>query len=151
MFFEQEVMLFDVEAKTPKEIITTIAAQLATKGITKEGFLPHVIAREEEYPTGLSTEGLGVAIPHTDSKFVNQSQIAFASLKRPVLFRDMVDKNKTVSVSLIFMIAMASPHEQAGVLSNLMTMFQDTEALKKLNTSESKQDVMRILNQHGIS
>lgn len=150
MFFNEQVMLFDEDIKTSTEIVTVLADELKKKNIVNDDFLDHVLDREKEFPTGLGTTGLGVAIPHTDSKYVNKSQIAFASLKKPINFKSMVDLNKEVPVSLVFMIAMASPHEQAGLLSKLMELFQDPTELENLKSCKNKNDVTAILNKHGI-
>lgn len=150
MFFNKQVMLFDEDIKTSTEIITALADELKKKKIVKEEFLNHTLDREKNFPTGLATTSLGVAIPHTDSEFVNESQIAFATLKTPVNFKSMVDLNKNVPVTLVFMIAMASPHEQAGLLSKLMDLFQDSSELEKLKICHTKNEVTTILNKHGI-
>lgn len=150
MFFNKQVMLFDEDIKTSTEIITALADELKKENLVNENFLSHVLDREKKFPTGLATNGLGVAIPHTDSEFVKESQIAFASLKHPVKFKSMVDLNKDVSVSLVFMIAMSSPHEQAGLLSKLMGLFQDPKELEKLKACRSKKEVSNILNKHEI-
>jgi Phosphotransferase system mannitol/fructose-specific IIA domain (Ntr-type) len=76
MFFNKQIMLFDEDANTSTEIITDLADELKENNIINDKFLNHVLKREVEFPTGLSTNGLGVAIPHTDSKYVNESQIA---------------------------------------------------------------------------
>ncbi|MGQ2374106.1 PTS sugar transporter subunit IIA [Companilactobacillus zhachilii] len=150
MFFNKQIMLFDEDVNTSTEIITDLADELKENNIINDKFLNHVLKREMEFPTGLATNGLGVAIPHTDSKYVNESQIAFATLKNPINFKSMVDLNKEVPVSLVFMIAMASPHEQAELLSKLMSLFQDSAELENLKSCKSKKEVIKILNKHEI-
>lgn len=151
MFFDQEVMFFDEDVKTSDDIITLLAKELQKNKIVTDEFLTNALQRETNFPTGLFTEGLGVAIPHTDSQYVNKSQIAFASLKHPVTFKSMVDINEEVPVKLVFMIAMASPHEQAGLLSNLMDLFQDRNALLALDACTQKEKVIDILHKHNVS
>ena len=151
MFFDKEILILNQEVMNSKEIITLLANKLEKQGIVKDDFLTHTLERETKFPTGLETKGLGVAIPHTDSKYVDKSQIAFATLKRPVDFKSMVDLDKDVSVSLVFMIAMSTPHEQAGLLSKLMGLFQDPEELEKLRICKTKEEVMEILQKHQIN
>ena len=62
----------------------------------------------------------------------------------------MVDLEQNVAVSLVFMIAMSSPHEQTALLSNLMNMFQDQKTLQQLNQSDTKKQVIDILNTNKI-
>ena len=56
-------------------------------GCVKSRVLDGITTREAEYPTGLEFNGIGFAIPHTDSVNVNKSQICFASLDEPVIFK----------------------------------------------------------------
>ncbi|NVO89582.1 PTS sugar transporter subunit IIA [Lactobacillus rhamnosus] len=150
MFFNEEIMTLHSDAPDAATIITKLAHQLEAKDLVTERFLPHVLAREEKYPTGLAAGPIGVAIPHTDSIYVKESQIAFASLAKPISFKNMVDLEQNVPVSLVFMIAMSSPHEQTALLSNLMNMFQDQQTLQQLNQSDTKKQVIDILNTNKI-
>lgn len=150
MFFNEEIMTLHSDAPDAATIITKLAHQLEAKDLVTEKFLPHVLAREEKYPTGLAAGPIGVAIPHTDSIYVKESQIAFASLAKPISFKNMVDLEQNVPVSLVFMIAMSSPHEQTALLSNLMNMFQDQQTLQQLNQSDTKKQVIDILNTNKI-
>ncbi|WP_367365806.1 PTS sugar transporter subunit IIA [Pediococcus parvulus] len=150
MFFDEEVMEFNEDAKSSKEIITKLSNELETKRLVNDQFLEHVLKREKKYPTGLGIRDIGVAIPHTDSKYVNKSQIAFATLKKPVIFKNMVNLNEDISVSLIFMIAMNKPHEQVELLSNLMGLFQKTKDMSKLKNSKTKHEVIEILRANQI-
>lgn len=76
----------------------------------KDSFAENVLKREEVFPTGLLINDVGIAIPHTDAEHVNDSQIAFMSLKTPVTFYEMGTADKEISVSLIFMLALKEPH-----------------------------------------
>ena len=108
------------------------------------------INREKEYPTGLLVNQTGFAIPHTDSERVNKSQICFLSLDEPIEFEDMVDKSHKISVELVFMLAMAQPHEQVNTLQNLIALFQDDEKVAKLKECNTEKELMQILNASGI-
>ncbi|WP_094243874.1 PTS sugar transporter subunit IIA [Tetragenococcus halophilus] len=150
MFFDQRIIFLNEEVDSSTEIITKLARKLESKKIVNKNFLQHVLNREAKFPTGLALNGLGVAMPHTDSDYVNKSQIAFATLESPISFKSMANLNEEVSVDLIFMIAMASPHEQTGLLSKLMGLFQDEKVLKELKESKNEENVIEILYDHKI-
>lgn len=57
----------------------------------KDSYIDGITKRESEYPTGLEVNGIGFAIPHTDSEHVIQSQVCFASLEEPIIFSDMTE------------------------------------------------------------
>lgn len=150
MFFDERVALFNVEASSSKEVIKIAADELYRRGIVKENFFEHVMLREKEFPTGLATDKYGIAIPHTDSKYVNRSQIEFVSLKSPVKFKNMGNASEDIEVTHVFMIAMSQPHEQAETLAKLMRLFLDEELMQRMYECSSKEEYESILKEKGL-
>lgn len=150
MYFDQHLCLFNIEAKTKEEILTTMARMLFSHGIVKQDYLDGILQREKQYPTGLLINSVGFAIPHTDSSKVNQSQICFASLKNPIIFSGMTDDKEQIPVKFIFMLAMKQPHEQIENLQNLIGLFQNDEQIKLLEKCQSINEFTSILNTAGV-
>ncbi|KES16298.1 MULTISPECIES: PTS sugar transporter subunit IIA [Gilliamella] len=150
MYFDQHLCLFNIEAKTKEEILTTMAQMLLSHGIVKQDYLTGILEREQQYPTGLLVNSIGFAIPHTDSSKVNQSQICFASLKHPVIFSGMTDDKEQIPVKFIFMLAMKQAHEQVENLQNLIGLFQNEEQIKLLEQCQSTNEFISILNSAGV-
>lgn len=150
MFFDERVALFNVEASSSKEVIKIAADELYRRGIVKKNFFEHVMLREKEFPTGLATDKYGIAIPHTDSKYVNRSQIEFVSLKSPVKFKNMGNASEDIEVTHVFMIAMRQPHEQADTLAKLMGLFLDEELMQRMYECSSKEEYESILKEKGL-
>lgn len=150
MFFDERVALFNVEASSSKEVIKIAADELYRRGIVKEDFFEHVLLREKEFPTGLATDKYGIAIPHTDSKYVNRSQIEFVSLKSPVKFKNMGNASEDIEVTHVFMIAMSQPHEQTETLAKLMGLFSDEELMQRMYECSSKEEYESILKEKGL-
>lgn len=150
MYFDKKINFFHLNVNSQKELFETLANELVKNDIVKESYLEGISEREAEYPTGILFENTGFAIPHTDSKHVKQSQICFASLAKPVEFKDMMDKSKTVSVELVFMLAMSQPHEQVETLQNLMTLFQDKVAVEKIKECNGDEEFSEILQNANI-
>ena len=150
MFFDERVALFNVEASSSKEVIKIAADELYRRGIVKKNFFEHVMLREKEFPTGLATDKYGIAIPHTDSKYVNRSQIEFVSLKSPVKFKNMGNASEDIEVTHVFMIAMSQAHEQADTLAKLMGLFLDEELMQRMYECSSKEEYESILKEKGL-
>ncbi|KAF1294403.1 PTS sugar transporter subunit IIA [Candidatus Enterococcus leclercqii] len=150
MFFDQELGLFQISPVSQTELFEEMFQKLYQAGCVKESYLEGITSREAEYPTGLEFNGVGFAIPHTDSAHVNKSQICFASLQEPVVFQDMTDKSREIEVKLVFMLAMASPHEQVETLQNLMTLFTDEDKVQQLQKLTTQAELMTLLNASGV-
>lgn len=145
LYFNESIILLDLEGATKEDILSTMATNLEEKGLVKETFKDAVIAREKEYATGLPTLGVSVAIPHTDSIHVNKKTISVAVLKEPVEFGVMGDPDETTPVKLVFMLAMDKEDSQLSLLQNLMQIFQDEKTLQLLASEKDKTKIIDLL------
>ena len=114
MYFDQRLCFFHQKVESQDQLFQMMTDKMLEAGCVKENYYEGISNREKEYPTGLLVNQTGFAIPHTDSERVNKSQICFLSLDEPIEFEDMVDKSHKISVELVFMLAMAQPHEQVN-------------------------------------
>ena len=146
LYFNESIILLDLEGNTKEEVLSTMAKNLEEKGLVKASFKDAVIAREQEYATGLPTMGVSVAIPHTDPEHVNKKTISVAVLKEPVEFGVMGgDSSETTPVKLVFMMAMDEADSQLGLLQRLMQIFQDEETLLFLANETEKTKIIELL------
>lgn len=151
MFFDKELCLIQLDVTSQEALFNKMAAALQAAGCVKETYLEGISSREQEFPTGLQVNGVGFALPHTDSRHVKQSQICLATMKTPVEFSSMTDKEDRFPVQLVFMLAMATPHEQVETLQNLVELFQDEQKVAELLTCTSKEQAMQLLHTAGIN
>ncbi len=147
IYFDESIILLDVEAETRDEVLTTIGDNLVNKHLVRPSFVPAIIERENEFPTGLPTAGVSVAIPHTDVEHVIQKNISVAILKDEVEFGVMGDDSEQVPVKIIFMLAMDEAHSQLSLLQKLMQIFQDENELRNLVKQTDKAAIKRILEE----
>ncbi|WP_174614832.1 PTS sugar transporter subunit IIA [Virgibacillus ihumii] len=150
LFFDESVILLDVDCTTKEEVLSEMSQNLCDKGLVKESFCNAVIAREGEFATGLPTKTAAVAIPHTDVEHVNQKVISIAVLKQPVEFGVMGDPDATVPVKIVFLLAMNESHSQLSLLQNLMQIFQDEETLPAIINASDKTEIKAMVDQNLI-
>lgn len=145
MYFDKKVIFFNLDVKDREEALAKISEHMLKEQLVSSNFLENVLERERVYPTGLSVNGIGIAIPHTDSEYVKKSQLGFALLKQPIVFHEMGTLDKEVDVKLIFMLALKEAHEQLNMLQHLIEMFQNESVISKLLTVESQKDFLEIM------
>ncbi len=144
--FSKEVILLHQNVKDKEEALTILATELERKNVVNTNFLPAILKREQEYPTGLALqENLGVAIPHTDPDKIKQEQLGFISLQHPIEFKQMGDANSKVKVSMIFVLCLKSPDKQLNMLKSFMNMFTDAETMKQINAVETKEQFLKAI------
>lgn len=144
--FQEELISTGLSAVDWKDAILQTGACLVENGYTREEYLPAVIEREETCPTGLPTNPFGVAMPHADSDYVLQTGIAVGVLEHPVPFQIMGSPGQNVDVSIIFLIAMKDPENQVEVLQRLCELFQSSELLEEIRSTENQAGISRLLN-----
>ncbi|MGL9970307.1 PTS sugar transporter subunit IIA [Enterococcus sp. DIV1420a] len=150
MFFDRKIALLNKQVNSKEVAFQMLADEFLQNECVTEEYFENVVKREIVFPTGLMINGIGVSIPHTDSQYVNKSQIGFLSLETPLTFIEMGTRDKEIPVSLIFMLALKEPHEQLQMLQNLIEMFQNNGVLENLMAIYQVDDYFRILQQNGL-
>lgn len=123
----------NVDVKDFPELITTIAQPLIEEQDVVEEFPLQVIKREGNFPTGLPTEPIGVAIPHTDAKYVHHNRVTIATLKNPIQMEVMGGMDDTkIEVSIVFLLALGQSNKQLNILQKLMGILPDADLLERI-------------------
>lgn len=142
----EDLVLLNYEADDKKVVLTKMADLLFRANLVKETYSEAIQKRESVFPTGLPTEEIGVAIPHTDSVHVNESSMAVAILKNPVKFEVMGSPGTFVDVKIVMMLAIKDNNTQLYLLKNLMDLFRNKALLNNIVNSKSKKEVVELIN-----
>lgn len=120
-----------------EQLIAKISLPFIKDGIVTTDYAEQVIAREAVFPTGLPTEPVGVAIPHTDPAYVNENRVAIATLKNPITMKEMgaID-DKEVEVYIVFLLALGESNKQLNILQKLIGAFRNQKLLEKLQVAD---------------
>jgi PTS system galactitol-specific IIA component len=118
---------------------------LYENGFVKESYLEAIKKREKNFPTGLQLNRYNVAIPHTDPEHVVKPAIAIATLKNPVIFKNMANPLEDVEVSLVFMIALNESHSQVEMLQQLIQLIQNDVLLEKIIREDGGDEIIEII------
>ena len=136
-------------------VFSDVYRNLLKAGYVKGNFLSHVLEREDLYPTGIDTSPISkklpnIAIPHTEGEFVNARLIVPVLLKHPIRFNNMVDPQKTLDVSFLFMILNNDPTGQANVLAQIMDLLAHTsvDKLMELFSLDSTKEIYDFLTEN---
>ena len=81
-----KIILLDEAAADNQEALGKIADQMTRSGAVKDSYKSAILKREVDFPTGLATVNIGIAMPHTDAEHVNYDQLGVLRLREPVSF-----------------------------------------------------------------
>jgi PTS system galactitol-specific IIA component len=144
-FVHPDLVMVGLEAKDKEEVVRTLANLLLEKGYVKESYADAVLAREKLFPTGLPTQDVHVAIPHTDVEHCIKPAIAIAVLKQPVEFFEMATLDKVVHPEIVFLLSIVRPKDQVEWLQRLVTLFQQQGFLLELRNSKDAETCYQFL------
>jgi len=144
---ESDLILLDLEAVDAEEVIRSLCGKLEDSGYISPEHVQAVLKRERNYPTGLPTRPFCVALPHGEAEGVHESALAFARLRKPVIFRNMADANEDLDVILVFLIVNKDPENQVKTLRKLSEMFAEQGQLSVLASLEDTEEVAKMLTE----
>ncbi|MGE5483873.1 MAG: PTS sugar transporter subunit IIA [Ignavibacteriales bacterium] len=140
-----ELVVIGMKAGSKEEVLDRLASLLTEHGAVKPSYSGAVQERERKYPTGLPTQGVGVAIPHADPEHVLKPAIALATLASPVSFGLMGDASSSVEVGLVLMLALKDANGQLKTLQKLVEAFQVPGLLAGLRDQKDAAGATEVL------
>ena len=103
--FNKELIYKKESTLKKNEVLAEMAELLRKNGFVKDTYGEALIKRDGEYPTGLETGEINVAITHVDVKHVNEAAIAVGILKNPIDFNKMEEPENSTAVRIIIMLS----------------------------------------------
>lgn len=128
--FDAELIRINFPCSSKDDLFKKLSTLLFEKGYVEETFKDAIIKREAEYPTGLTTGSMQLAIPHTDVVHVKQPFIFVVKLETALPFIHMGTSDQEIEVNNIFMLGIKDPSKQVNLLSLIMDKLQDQEFIK---------------------
>lgn len=141
-------VLLECDANSSADVISAVGARLEEHGYVKNSYIQAALDREKELPTGLPLGGeINAAIPHTDIEHVLKPALGMATLRTPVIFKNMVSPQEDVPVRLVFLLALEQPKAQIEMLQEVASVIQNVDLVKELVSQETVDGVIKVLSQ----
>lgn len=133
-----------------EELFSYVANQLLDRNFVTSTYLEAIIERESKFPTGLKTALYDVAIPHTDPDYVLNPFVFILKTNSNTKFLQMgsvISEDQSVYPKFIFFLGFNKGEIQLEILQELMTLFNDTERMKRLENSTNFEEIKLILKE----
>lgn len=141
--FQLDLIDLDVEVRNEEELFELVAKRLQVAGYVKNGYLEGIKSREKNFPTGLITEYLNIALPHSDTEYIERPFIYVARTTKPIKVKQMGD-NQEMEVRDLFFLGIKEPSKQVGLLQELMVLFQSEAFVSTLNATTENEEVFNL-------
>lgn len=120
-----------------ENLFNKIGEELIKNGIVKEGFINSLIKREELGGTDLPT---GIAIPHGDPKYVNETNITIIINKKSMKWNE-----QNLKIIVIICISEKDVKKIKNILTDVYSIVNDKQILEKLENAGNIEQVYEIL------
>jgi len=131
--FDSKLIKLNQEFESQRELFEYVSDILEEENYTEDTFFDAIREREKVFPTGLQTDMVNLAIPHTDVLHVKRPFIFVVTLNKPIKFIQMGTFDEWVDIDKVFVLGIKEPQEQVGLLSNIMTQFRNKYFIDAFN------------------
>lgn len=131
--FDSRLIKLNQEFESQRELFEYVSDILEEENYTEDTFFDAIREREKFFPTGLQTDMVNLAIPHTDVLHVKRPFIFVVTLNKPIKFIQMGTFDEGVDIDTVFVLGIKEPQEQVGLLSNIMTQFRNKYFIDAFN------------------
>lgn len=132
IMLSENAVFTELEASDKEEALKKMSEAFSKNEFVNEGYYESILDREKKAPTGIEAYDYGIAIPHTDPKFVNKDSLSIAVLKEPVIFNNMVNAQETIEVKVIFLLGLSESTKHLNILRQIMELIKEQGVLKKM-------------------
>lgn len=141
--FDLDLVDLNINASTEDEVFAIVADRLSELGMVNDDYLKGIASREREFPTGLITQHLNIALPHSDPEYVNRPFIFIARLKNDITFKQMGDSQE-MPVKDLFFLGIKNGKDQVGLLQAFMNLFMNKTFVEQYRVAVSSKDVYKL-------
>ncbi|MCW8114105.1 PTS sugar transporter subunit IIA [Yersinia intermedia] len=127
------------------ELFDEINTLLSNENIVQPTYLNALIARENEHPTAMQLEKIGVAIPHVDIEHVQEEKVVVITSPEGIEFNQAEDPELTMKVHVIFFLLLKEKDAHLEFLMKLIGLFRQTDKMDLIMASVSAEEVKAIL------
>ena len=145
---DTSLVFLDADFSSRDDLFHTMGSWLKDNGYVNEDYREAVCRREEEFPTGLKVPGHQLAIPHTDSEYIEKPGLVFVRPKNPLAFQEMCSGDP-VDAEMIFLLLVKDKKDQMPLLSGLMARFGDGELMDRLSRETDPEVIADLLDHCG--
>ena len=146
--FKPELVFFDIDAENKEEFFQQLGAKLDELGYIQDTWYDAILTREKNFPTGLQSPEMGVAIPHTDPEHLKKAYMAVVVPKKPIPFVHMGTEDEIVGAEFIVNLGVEHQENQVEALQKLMGMFVNSDAVAELKAQTTGEGMVEVIRKY---
>lgn len=142
---DKDLIILNFKANHYSEVFKELGNIMINKGFANANYIDGLLEREASFPTGIQTETIGIALPHTDASFVNESKIGLLKLEKPLKFGMMGGEGEDVEVKIVFLLGCSEGNQHLQALQNVIELIQDVDFVNQVLSLTDKEGAYELL------
>lgn len=130
-----------------EDLFREINNRLYEKDFVESTYLKALINREENNPTAMQLEKIGVAIPHVDVEHIKKEMLVVVTCPEGIEFKQAEDPDEVMTVHVIFFLLLKEKDAHIEFLMKLIGLFRQTEKMDTILTTKSPEEVKKLLKE----
>lgn len=144
--FDQKLIFWDVEASNQADLYQKIASNLRIQKVVKPSYFDALTKRESEFPTGLKTRYLPIALPHANPENVNKAFISVVQTKKEIDMKQMGTNEEMETKNFFFLgIVLEKQDLQVKLLQRFMQLMNNQSFVDEFKELSNPTDVYQFL------
>ncbi len=145
---DPDLIILNQAPQNRNTLFCSISKLLLSKNYVKPSYPEALTAREEDHPTAMQLEKMGVAIPHVDVQHIQEEKLVVVTCPEGIVFNQAEEPDSTMKVHIIFFLLLKEKDAHLNFLMKLISFFQQSSEMDQLLSAKSKDDVMALLAKH---
>lgn len=141
--FSVDLINLQINAKSIEKLFEIVGNELYQKGYVQRSYTNALLERELEFPTGLITKFVNIALPHTDPEHIKKPFVYVVKNEAGLDMRQMGD-NEIMSVKYLFFLGITDPTSQVGLLAKFMELFSDERFVSLILEEEKEKEIIDL-------
>lgn len=144
--FDKKLIFLNVAASERNDLYQQVSDKLEKLGFVHDSFSQALIKREDEFPTGVITQYLPIALPHANPENVKKPFIAVVQTKDNIHVQQMGTNDAEKTRNFFFLgIVKETQDLQVKLLQRFMQLMNDQGFVidfKKISTAKDMYDYL---------
>ncbi len=144
--FSIELIYTNIEATTQDELFDFLCECLHKYDLVHDNYKDKIKEREQQFPTGIPLNQIGVAIPHADAEYAKGDAFVVLTSKQGIPFRNMEDGTDIIA-HIIIALVFNDKNKHLENLQNLSALLQNEELLMKISQCNHSEEIYKLIKQ----
>lgn len=144
---DSDFILLNQPVSDRESLFRQVNTLLCRKDIVNDTYLQALINREENNPTAMQLETMGVAIPHVDVEHVKREQLVVVTCPEGIEFKQAEDPDEVMTVHVVFFLLLKEKDAHIDFLMKLIGLFRQTEKMDAILSTHSPDEVKKFLEE----